>query len=46
MDEDAFERKLYVIRRRTENEIAASEIEDKEIFYVLRSPAAPSFTRA
>ena len=30
----AFERLLYRVRRRTENEIAASEIEGKEIFYV------------
>ncbi len=34
LDEDAFERLLYRIRRRTENEIVASEIEDKESFYV------------
>ena len=34
MDEDAFERLLYRVRRRTENEIASSEIEDKEAFYV------------
>ncbi len=38
LDEDAFERLLYRVRRRTENEIAASEIEEKEIFYV------PSFS--
>ena len=38
LDEDAFERLLYRIRRRTENEIAASEIEDKGTFYV------PSFS--
>jgi len=38
LDEDAFERLLYRIRRRTENEIAASEIEDKDTFYV------PSFS--
>ncbi len=38
MDEDRFERLLYKIRRRTENEIAASDIEDKETFYV------PSFS--
>jgi glutamate synthase domain-containing protein 2/glutamate synthase domain-containing protein 1/glutamate synthase domain-containing protein 3 len=38
LDEDAFERLLYRIRRRTENEIAASDIEDKETFYV------PSFS--
>ncbi len=37
-DEDAFERLLYRIRRRTENEIAASDIEEKETFYV------PSFS--
>ena len=34
LDEDAFERLLYRVRRRTENEIAASEIEDKDSFYV------------
>jgi glutamate synthase (ferredoxin) len=38
MDEDAFERLLYRIRRRTENEIADSDIEDKETFYI------PSFS--
>jgi glutamate synthase domain-containing protein 2/glutamate synthase domain-containing protein 1/glutamate synthase domain-containing protein 3 len=38
MDEDAFERLLYRVRKRTENEIAASDIEDKETFYV------PSFS--
>ncbi len=38
MDEEAFERKLYLVRRRTENEIAASEIEDKGDFYI------PSFS--
>ena len=38
LDEDVFERLLYRIRRRTENEILASEIEDKETFYV------PSFS--
>ena len=32
--EDAFERLLYRVRRLTENEIAASNIEDKETFYV------------
>ncbi len=37
-DEDAFERLLYRVRRRTENEISASEIEDKETFYI------PSFS--
>ena len=38
MEEDAFERLLYRIRRRTENEIATSDIEGKEDFYV------PSFS--
>jgi len=38
MDEDAFERLLYRIRRKTENEIANSDIEDKETFFV------PSFS--
>jgi len=38
LDEEAFERLLYRVRRRTENEIAASEIEDKETFYI------PSFS--
>ncbi len=38
MDEESFERLLYRVRRRTENEIAESEIEGKEDFYV------PSFS--
>jgi glutamate synthase domain-containing protein 2/glutamate synthase domain-containing protein 1/glutamate synthase domain-containing protein 3 len=38
MDEDAFERLLYRVRRRTENEIAHSDIEDKETFFI------PSFS--
>jgi len=38
MSEDDFERCLYLVRRRTENEIADSEIEEKEFFYV------PSFS--
>ncbi|HET7105080.1 MAG TPA: glutamate synthase central domain-containing protein, partial [Terracidiphilus sp.] len=38
MEEEAFERLLYRVRRRTENEVAASEIEGKEDFYV------PSFS--
>jgi glutamate synthase domain-containing protein 2/glutamate synthase domain-containing protein 1/glutamate synthase domain-containing protein 3 len=38
MEEDAFERLLYLVRRRTENEIAESEIEGQEDFYV------PSFS--
>ena len=38
MSEDDFERRLYLVRRRTENEITASDIEEKEFFYV------PSFS--
>jgi glutamate synthase (NADPH) large chain len=38
LDEDAFERLLYRVRRRAENEIAESEIDGKEDFYV------PSFS--
>jgi glutamate synthase (NADPH/NADH) large chain len=34
MDEAAFERRLYVVRRRVENEIAASDVSQKEMFYV------------
>ncbi|MGH9617782.1 MAG: glutamate synthase large subunit, partial [Acidobacteriaceae bacterium] len=34
MDEDAFERKLYVVRKVAEQKIASSSIEDKDIFYV------------
>src|SRR6185437_11054080 len=34
MDEDAFERKLYVVRKRAEKEIIESDIEDKEFFYI------------
>ncbi|HEX5483786.1 MAG TPA: glutamate synthase large subunit, partial [Terriglobia bacterium] len=34
MDPDALERKLYVIRKRAENEIAASEMKEKGFFYV------------
>ncbi|MGB8258728.1 MAG: glutamate synthase large subunit [Terracidiphilus sp.] len=34
MDEERFERLLYRVRRRTENEIGESEIEGKEDFYV------------
>lgn len=33
-DLDAFERKLYVIRKRVEHEILNSEIEGKEYFYI------------
>jgi len=38
MDEASFERLLYRVRRRTENEIAESDIEGKEFFYI------PSFS--
>jgi glutamate synthase (NADPH) large chain len=34
MNQDALERKLYVIRKRAESEIAASEIHDKTFFYI------------
>ena len=34
MDEDAFERKLYVVRKRAENEVKESGIEDAEAFYI------------
>jgi len=34
MSQDDFERKLYVVRRRADIEIAASEFDDKEFFYV------------
>jgi len=34
MDEDALERKLYVVRKRAENEIRESGIEDAETFYI------------
>jgi glutamate synthase domain-containing protein 2/glutamate synthase domain-containing protein 1/glutamate synthase domain-containing protein 3 len=34
MDEDAFERLLYRVRRHTENEMAASDIEGKDDFYI------------
>jgi len=34
MDEDTFERKLYVVRKRAENVIRASAIEDAEMFYI------------
>ena len=38
LDEESFERLLYLVRRRTENEMAASDIEGKDDFYV------PSFS--
>ena len=34
MDEDAFERKLYMVRKRAEKEVADSDIEDREFFYI------------
>ena len=34
MDEDAFERKLYVVRKRAENEVRESGVEDAETFYI------------
>ncbi|MGA2004069.1 MAG: glutamate synthase large subunit [Terriglobales bacterium] len=34
MDENAFERKLYIVRKRAESEVSASDIEDKETFYI------------
>ena len=34
MDEDAFERRLYVVRKRCENEVLASEIRDKGFFAI------------
>src|SRR5271166_3866944 len=33
-DENAFERKLYVVRKRAESEIAASGIEDASVFHI------------
>jgi glutamate synthase (NADPH) large chain len=34
MDENSLERKLYVVRKRAESEIAASDIEDRGMFYI------------
>jgi glutamate synthase (ferredoxin) len=34
VDEDAFERKLYVVRKRAENEMAVSGIEGAEVFHI------------
>jgi glutamate synthase domain-containing protein 2/glutamate synthase domain-containing protein 1/glutamate synthase domain-containing protein 3 len=34
VDQDAFERRLYIVRKRAENEIAASEIDGKDLFYI------------
>ena len=38
MDEEAFERKLYVVRKRAENEVRESGVENAEMFYI------PSFS--
>jgi len=38
--EDQLERKLYVVRKRAENEVAASSLPDKSFFYI------PSLFRA
>jgi len=38
MDEDTFERKLYVVRKRAENEVRESDVENAEMFYI------PSFS--
>ena len=34
LDEDAFERKLYIVRKRAEREIAESDVEGKDFFYI------------
>ena len=34
LNEDAFERKLYVVRKLAEREIAESDVQDKEFFYI------------
>ena len=34
MDEDAFERKLYVVRKRAENEVREAGMEDGDVFYI------------
>ena len=34
LDEDAFERKLYIVRKRVEHEVAESDVEDKQFFYI------------
>ncbi|GAC1669936.1 MAG: glutamate synthase large subunit [Candidatus Acidiferrum sp.] len=34
LQEDAFERKLYIVRKRVESEIAASDMQDRDVFYV------------
>jgi glutamate synthase domain-containing protein 2/glutamate synthase domain-containing protein 1/glutamate synthase domain-containing protein 3 len=34
MTEDQLERKLYVVRKRAESEVAKSDVEDKDFFYI------------
>ena len=34
MDEDTFERKLYVVRKLAERKLRESDIEDKHFFYI------------
>jgi glutamate synthase (NADPH/NADH) large chain len=34
MDENTFERKLYIVRKRAESEIAGSDMEDRDTFYI------------
>jgi len=34
MDQDALERKLYVIRKRAETEVAATDLHDRSFFYI------------
>ncbi len=34
MNDDDLERKLYIVRKRAETEVAASDIDDKDFFYV------------
>src|ERR1700687_2566063 len=34
LQEDAFERKLYIVRKRLESEVAASDMPDRDMFYV------------
>jgi glutamate synthase domain-containing protein 2/glutamate synthase domain-containing protein 1/glutamate synthase domain-containing protein 3 len=34
MDQDSLERKLYVVRKRAESEVAASDLRDKGFFYI------------
>ncbi len=38
MDEDTFERKLYLVRKRAEKEVLASDLREKDFFYI------PSFS--